>query len=71
MLLGLLKSLAELRDSYKFSYNNELEHAIGAAIRSMGPEVVLNVISLKVKKMTFFQIKIIMIFLHFRKIMET
>lgn len=48
MLLGLLKSLAELRDSYKFSYNNELEHAIGAAIRSMGPEAVLNVISLKV-----------------------
>ncbi|KAJ8929349.1 hypothetical protein NQ314_017977 [Rhamnusium bicolor] len=27
LLLGLLKSLAELRDSYKFSYNNELEHA--------------------------------------------
>lgn len=48
MLLGLLKSLAELRDSYKFSYNNELEHAVGAAIRSMGPEVVLEVISLKV-----------------------
>ncbi|CAH1115005.1 unnamed protein product, partial [Psylliodes chrysocephalus] len=47
MLLGLLKSLAELRDSYKFSYNNELEHAVGAAIRSMGPEVVLEVISLK------------------------
>ncbi|KAG5889831.1 hypothetical protein JTB14_023156 [Gonioctena quinquepunctata] len=47
MLLGLLKSLAELRDSYKFSYNNELEHAVGAAIRSMGPEIVLEVISLK------------------------
>ncbi|KAJ8910882.1 hypothetical protein NQ315_000513 [Exocentrus adspersus] len=47
MLVGPLKSLAELRDSYKFSYNNELEHAVGAAIRSMGPEAVLNVISLK------------------------
>ncbi|RZC36936.1 RRP12-like protein [Asbolus verrucosus] len=47
MLLGSLKTLAELRDSYKFSYNNELEHAVGAAIRSMGPETVLNVISLK------------------------
>ncbi|XP_074031653.1 RRP12-like protein [Leptinotarsa decemlineata] len=47
MLLDLLKSLAELRDSYKFSYNNELEHGVGAAIRSMGPEVVLEVISLK------------------------
>lgn len=42
-----MKSLAELRDSYKFSYNNELEHAVGAAIRYMGPETVLNVITLK------------------------
>lgn len=48
MLLGSLKTLAELRDSYKFSYNSELEHAVGAAVRSMGPETVLNVISLKV-----------------------
>lgn len=48
MLLGVLKPLAELRDSYKFSYNSELEYAVGAAIRSMGPEVVLGVISLKV-----------------------
>ncbi|CAG9862008.1 unnamed protein product [Phyllotreta striolata] len=47
LLLELLKGLAELRDSYKFSYNNELEHAVGAAVRSMGPEVVLRVISLK------------------------
>ncbi|EFA09698.2 RRP12-like protein [Tribolium castaneum] len=47
MLLNCLKSLSELRDSYKFSYNNELEHAVGAAIRSMGPETVINVISLK------------------------
>nr|XP_022918045.1 RRP12-like protein [Onthophagus taurus] len=47
LLLSCLKSLSELRDSYKFSYNSELEHAIGAAIRSMGPEIVLNVISLK------------------------
>lgn len=45
--ISCLKSLAELRDSYKFSYNNELEHAVGAAIRSMGPEAVFNVISLK------------------------
>ncbi|XP_050305349.1 RRP12-like protein [Anthonomus grandis grandis] len=42
-----LKSLAELRDSYKFSFNNELEYAVGAAIRSMGPEKVLNLIPLK------------------------
>lgn len=48
MLYTCLKSLAELRDSYKFTYNNELEHAVGAAVRSMGPESVLNIISLKV-----------------------
>lgn len=48
MLTNTLKTLSELRDSYKFSYNNEVEHAVGAAIRSMGPEVVLSVIALKV-----------------------
>lgn len=48
MFMSCLKSLAELRDSYKFSYNTELEHAVGAAVRHMGPEVVLSVISLKV-----------------------
>lgn len=47
LLLNCLKQLAELRDSYKFSYNNELENAVGAAIKSMGPDVVLNIISLK------------------------
>ncbi|CAH1969238.1 unnamed protein product [Acanthoscelides obtectus] len=47
LLLDMLKSLAELRDSYKFSYNSELEYAVGAAIRYMGPEAVLGVISLK------------------------
>ncbi|CAH0554769.1 unnamed protein product [Brassicogethes aeneus] len=47
LMIGPLKSLAELRDSYKFSYNNELEHAVGAAIRALGPEIVLGVITLK------------------------
>lgn len=49
MFIDCLKSLVELRDSYKFSYNNELEHAVGAAVRYMGPEVVLNIVSLKVQ----------------------
>lgn len=53
MLRNCLKNLAELRDSYKFSYNSELEHAVGAAVRSMGPEAVLNVISLKVTTTLF------------------
>ncbi|KAF5307989.1 hypothetical protein FQR65_LT06557 [Abscondita terminalis] len=46
LLLESLKSLAELRDSYKFNYNNELENAVGAAVKSMGPEIVLEVIKL-------------------------
>lgn len=49
MFTDCLKSLVELRDSYKFSYNNELEHAVGSAVRYMGPEVVLSIISLKVR----------------------
>lgn len=53
MLTSFLKSLAELRDSYKFSYNSQLEHAVGAAVRSMGPEAVLNVITLKVIALLF------------------
>lgn len=48
LLMNCIKSLSEIRDSYKFSYNNELEHAIGAALRSMGPEKVLSVIKLQV-----------------------
>jgi ribosomal RNA-processing protein 12 len=43
-----LKLMAELRDSYKFSNINELEFALGRAIRSMGPETVLNAIPLQV-----------------------
>lgn len=52
LLTNALKSLSELRDSYKFSYNSELEHAVGAAVRSMGPENVLKVISMTVSKIS-------------------
>jgi ribosomal RNA-processing protein 12 len=41
--------MAELRDSYKFSNINELEFAVGRAIRSLGPETVLNAIPLQVR----------------------
>ncbi|XP_076254422.1 RRP12-like protein [Rhynchophorus ferrugineus] len=47
MFVETLKTLAELRDSFKFSYNSELEYAVGAAIRSIGPERVLDIIPLK------------------------
>ncbi|KAG7200816.1 hypothetical protein KM043_003187 [Ampulex compressa] len=46
-LLDVLKTLAELRDSYNFAYNSDAEYAIGAAIKSMGPELVLRTIPIK------------------------
>lgn len=46
-LIEILKSLAELRDSYNFASKNDAEYAIGAAIRVLGPETVLNLIPLK------------------------
>ena len=42
--------MAELRDSYNFSYNREIDYAIGKAIQSLGPEVVLGVIQLQSTK---------------------
>ncbi|XP_033203361.2 RRP12-like protein isoform X1 [Bombus vancouverensis nearcticus] len=47
-LVEILRSLAELRDSYNFSLINDAEYAIGAAIRVLGLETVLNLIPLKV-----------------------
>jgi len=47
-MMSCLKLMAELRDSYKFSNVNELEFAVGTAIRTMGPEAVLNAIPLQV-----------------------
>ncbi|XP_034940350.1 RRP12-like protein [Chelonus insularis] len=46
-LSPVLMELAELRDSYKFTYNSEVEYAVGAAVKSMGPEVVLGKIPLQ------------------------
>ncbi|XP_078033343.1 RRP12-like protein [Augochlora pura] len=46
-LIDILKCLADLRDCYNFASKNDAEYAIGAAIRSLGPETVLNVIPLK------------------------
>ncbi|XP_024936269.1 RRP12-like protein [Cephus cinctus] len=46
-LLDILTALAELRDSYKFIYNAEVEYAVGAAVRTMGPEIVLRTIPLQ------------------------
>ncbi|XP_058797316.1 RRP12-like protein [Phymastichus coffea] len=47
-LTYLLKALAELRDFFQFSYNADIEFAVGAAVKSLGPQVVLSAIPLQV-----------------------
>lgn len=46
-LSQILVDLADLRDSHKFTYNAEVEYAVGAAVKSMGPEMVLKKIPLR------------------------
>ncbi|XP_033220095.1 RRP12-like protein [Belonocnema kinseyi] len=46
-LVEILSALADLRDSHKFIYNKEIEFAVGAAVKSMGPEIVLKTIPLQ------------------------
>ncbi|XP_029179046.1 RRP12-like protein [Nylanderia fulva] len=46
-LKDIIKSLGELRDSYNFAYNSDVEYAIGAAIKAMGPQVVLDILPLR------------------------
>ncbi|XP_011497148.1 PREDICTED: RRP12-like protein [Ceratosolen solmsi marchali] len=46
-LVEIIVILAELRDSYNFSYNVEIEFAIGAAIKSLGPQTVLTAVPLQ------------------------
>ncbi|XP_043477342.1 RRP12-like protein isoform X1 [Leptopilina heterotoma] len=46
-LAKILITLADLRDTHKFTYNSEIEYAVGAAVKSMGPEIVLNTIPLQ------------------------
>lgn len=52
LLLDVLKNLAELRDSYNFVYNTDAEYAIGAAIKAMGPRIVLQTLPLQTDKET-------------------
>lgn len=47
MLVPCLKTLAELRDTFQFSYTNELDNAVGNAVRSMGPDIILQAIPLE------------------------
>lgn len=43
-----LQTLADLRNSSHFPYTGELDQAVGAAVESMGPEVVLQAIPLEI-----------------------
>ncbi|XP_076363846.1 RRP12-like protein isoform X2 [Tachypleus tridentatus] len=43
-----LQSLADLRDTFRFPYTAELDCAMGAAIKTMGPETVLQIVSLQI-----------------------
>nr|XP_050844800.1 RRP12-like protein [Vespula vulgaris] len=51
-LLDILKTLAELRDSYNFACNAVAEYAIGSAIKALGPRVVLHTLPLQTGKDT-------------------
>uniref|UniRef100_A0A646QJB6 RRP12-like protein n=1 Tax=Hemiscolopendra marginata TaxID=943146 RepID=A0A646QJB6_9MYRI len=44
-----LQSLTSLRESHHFSYTNELNYAVGMAVRTMGPEAVVTAIPLEFK----------------------
>ncbi|KAK3582767.1 hypothetical protein CHS0354_015294 [Potamilus streckersoni] len=43
-----LKSIADLRDSVKFPYKAELDHAVGVAVKKMGPRHVLEALPLQI-----------------------
>ncbi|XP_059163286.1 RRP12-like protein [Physella acuta] len=48
MLLKCLTSMGDLRDTPHFSFKGEMDHAIGCAIKSMGPRMVLDAIPLRI-----------------------
>lgn len=52
-ILPILVELADLRDSHKFMYNSDVESAVGAAVRSLGPQLVLSRIPLQSSAGTF------------------
>lgn len=43
-----LQSLADLRSTPHFSFSGELDLAVGAAVETMGPQVVLDVVPLNI-----------------------
>lgn len=49
-LANVVKTLGDLRDFHDFAYSRDVEYAIGAAIRAMGPQVVLNILPLQAEE---------------------
>lgn len=56
-LLDILKTLAELRESYNFACNAGVEYAVGAAIKALGPRIVLQTLPLQVSYNRFNKIE--------------
>lgn len=47
-VLQCLQSLCDLRHSPHFPHTSELDRAVGAAVASMGPEVLLQAVALEI-----------------------
>lgn len=49
-LVQVLVDLAEMRESDNFSFKDEADYAVGAAVKSLGPREILQALPLQVKK---------------------
>lgn len=45
--------MADLRESVKFPYKGELDHAVGCAVKTIGPRAVLSAIPLQITGQRF------------------
>lgn len=50
IMLGVTKSMGELRENSSFRHKKEADEVIGKAVRAMGPEAVLNILPLNIAK---------------------
>lgn len=48
-MIKCLQTLADLRESDEFPYENEVDQVFGSAIESFGPEIIIKEIPLQVK----------------------
>lgn len=59
-MADIIKTLAELRDSFIFTSKYDVEYAIGAAIKTMGPEIILQLIPLEVSDFVYVRVKLVL-----------